>query len=94
MEAITNLWQSFPPRLQLALIGLTLTIAKDLHSYNKSKALMKAEGKDAPEFNWGLSVPMWYLGFMGGYGIGTGAEAVTPPEVSPTDPVAMLSLFA
>ena len=69
-----ELWQQLAPKTQLAIVGLTLTVAKDVYNYNRDRAAAKAKNEPSMPFNWGMALPMWWIGFMGGLGLGTAGE--------------------
>ena len=68
-------WNSLDVKTRLALIGLSILIAKDVLSYGRARAQARLEGKPVPPFEWWVALPTWWLGLAGGFGVGTGIES-------------------
>lgn len=76
MQAIIEFWNGLGPRWQIALISTMALACKDWLSFGRSRAEARESGKALPRFEWAIAVPTWALGFMGGFGVGTGLDTL------------------
>jgi len=78
----------------MAIMGAIVMFVVDCLTWRNAVRKARANKQDEPAWAWELVVLKVMAGFTGGFGFGTGAEVVTPPEVPPVVMDAVRSLLA